>query len=89
MLNSGVARPLTECQLLSGDTLVLYTDGITESFNNLGEEFGEQRLIEALEAHRQLPPEAMIAAIVEQVRQFSPHEQHDDITVIVGKCRGD
>jgi len=80
---------VTECQLLSGDTLVLYTDGITESFNNVGEEFGEERLIEALEAHRQLPPEAMIAAIVEQVRQFSPHEQHDDITLIVGKCRGD
>ena len=80
---------VTECQLLSGDTLVLYTDGITESFNNADEEFGEQRLIEALKAHRKEPPKAMISAIVEQVRQFSPDEQHDDITLIVGKCRGD
>jgi len=80
---------VADCQLLSGDTLVLYTDGITESFNDVGEEFGEQRLIEALEAHRRLPPEAMIAAIVEQVKRFSPHEQHDDVTLIVGKCSGD
>ncbi len=31
-----------------GDMLALYTDGVTESFNDLGEEFGEHRLIEAL-----------------------------------------
>ena len=30
-----------ECPLFSGDTFALYTDGITESFNNGGEEFGE------------------------------------------------
>src|SRR5881394_3990383 len=38
--------------LFSGDMLVLYTDGITESFNHAGEEFGEQRLIEALQRYR-------------------------------------
>jgi serine phosphatase RsbU (regulator of sigma subunit) len=43
---------LEERQLFRGDTLVLYTDGMTESFNDSGEEFGEQRLIEALQRHR-------------------------------------
>ena len=77
---------ISECHLLSGDTLALYTDGITESFNPAGEEFGEQRLIEALRRHRKLPPQELLAAIVDDVRQFSPEEQYDDITLIVAKC---
>jgi phosphoserine phosphatase RsbU/P len=36
-----------ESRLLPGDMLVLYTDGVCESFNDQGEEFGEQRLMEA------------------------------------------
>jgi serine phosphatase RsbU (regulator of sigma subunit)/catechol 2,3-dioxygenase-like lactoylglutathione lyase family enzyme len=77
---------LAECQLSPGDTLVLYTDGITESFNPTGEEFGEKRLIDTLCRHRQLSSEALRSAIVDDVRKFSPHEQHDDITLIIAKC---
>lgn len=80
---------ITERRLCSGDTLVLYTDGVTESFDNAGEEFGEPRLIEAFRRHRALPPQAVIASIVDEVRRFSSHEQHDDITLIVASCRGD
>jgi serine phosphatase RsbU (regulator of sigma subunit)/predicted enzyme related to lactoylglutathione lyase len=76
-----------EQQLLPGDVLALYTDGITESFNDVGEEFEEKRLIEALLRHRELPPEALLAAIVEEVRQFSPNEQHDDINLIIARCK--
>jgi len=77
---------LDECQLAPGDTLVLYTDGITESFNPAGEEFGEARLVEALRRHRRLSSQAMLTAIVDEVRHFSPHEQHDDITLILARC---
>jgi serine phosphatase RsbU (regulator of sigma subunit)/extradiol dioxygenase family protein len=80
---------ITERRLCSGDTLLLYTDGVTESFNNAGEEFGEQRLIESLQKHRALPPQAVIASIVDEAQRFSSLEQHDDITVIVAKCRAD
>src|SRR6266702_1648567 len=76
-----------DCRLFPGDTLALYTDGITESYNAAEEEFGEQRLIAALQRNRELSSQSLFEAIVEEVRQFSPHEQHDDITLIVAKCR--
>jgi len=77
-----------ESQLRSGDTLALYTDGVTESFNDAGEEFGEERLIEALRRRREAPSRDLLTAIVDDVQQFSPHQQHDDITLIVAKCTG-
>jgi phosphoserine phosphatase RsbU/P len=76
-----------ERRLFPGDTLALYTDGITEAFNPAEEDFGEHRLIAALRRHRELPSQSLLASIVDEVRQFSPHEQHDDITLIVAKCR--
>jgi serine phosphatase RsbU (regulator of sigma subunit)/catechol 2,3-dioxygenase-like lactoylglutathione lyase family enzyme len=76
-----------ELTLLPGDTMALYTDGITESFNDADEEFGEARLIDALRRHRHLSPEGIIAAIVDEVRRFSALEQRDDITLSVAKCR--
>lgn len=78
---------IQECQLSPGDILALYTDGITESFDNEGQEFGEERLIEALRKNRDHTAQAILAAIVDEVRKFSQHEQHDDITLIVGKCK--
>src|SRR5215831_16728275 len=80
---------IMERRLFSGDTLVLYTDGITESFNHAGEEFGERRLIETLQRHQELPPPALMEAVVTDVQEFSANEQHDDITLIVAKCRVD
>ena len=70
-----------------GDTFALFTDGITDSFNHTGEEFGEHRLIESLRRHHQQPSPAVVASIVDDVRKFSPHEQFDDITLIVAKSR--
>jgi serine phosphatase RsbU (regulator of sigma subunit)/predicted enzyme related to lactoylglutathione lyase len=78
---------LEECSLFPGDTLALYTDGITEAFNNRREEFGEHRFIESLRRHRNHPPQGTIEAIVSDIRDFSPHEQSDDITLIIAKCR--
>lgn len=77
-----------ERRLRSGDALVLYTDGVTESFNEAGDEFGEDRLIEVLRRRPELPSQAMLESVVDDLRRFSPHEQYDDITLIVAKCRG-
>jgi serine phosphatase RsbU (regulator of sigma subunit) len=76
-----------ERELRSGDMLTLYTDGITESFNDADEEFGEERLVAALRKHRERSSQDLLASIVDEVRRYSPHEQRDDITLIVAKCR--
>jgi serine phosphatase RsbU (regulator of sigma subunit) len=80
---------IAERSLQSGDMLVLFTDGVTESFNSAGEEFGEERLIDALQRYRELPPSALISAVVSEVQAFSPLQQYDDITLTVAKCRVD
>jgi serine phosphatase RsbU (regulator of sigma subunit) len=78
-----------ECDLSPGDTLALYSDGLTESFNAAGEEFGEDRVIERLRQCRELPPAALLKCLVDEVQQFSCHEQYDDITLVVARCRAE
>jgi len=77
---------MEERELAPGDTVLLYTDGVTEALNAEGEEFGEERLLEAARQHRELSPPELLAAVADQARGFSPHEQADDITLIVAKC---
>ena len=76
-----------ERALSPGDTLAIYTDGITEAFNDADEEFGEDRLIDSLLRYRQLPAQGMVSAVVDDVRRFSGQEQTDDITLTIAKCR--
>jgi serine phosphatase RsbU (regulator of sigma subunit)/catechol 2,3-dioxygenase-like lactoylglutathione lyase family enzyme len=78
-----------ECRLKQGDTLALYTDGITEAFNAAEEEFGEERLIEALRRHRELPTRDMLSAILAEVQRFGTREQHDDLTLMIARCTGE
>ncbi|MBO0724006.1 MAG: PP2C family protein-serine/threonine phosphatase, partial [Blastocatellia bacterium] len=80
---------IRESRLFPGDTLALYTDGVTESFNDEGEEFGEERLVEALRRYRESSPQTLLVSALDEVRRFSPHEQSDDITLIVAKGRED
>jgi serine phosphatase RsbU (regulator of sigma subunit) len=77
---------MEERELAPGDTVLLYTDGVTEALNAEGDEFGEERLLEAARQHRELSPPDLLAAVADQARGFSPHEQADDITLIVAKC---
>jgi serine phosphatase RsbU (regulator of sigma subunit) len=78
---------IEERELFPGDTLVLYTDGVTECLNPMEEEFGEQRLIEALERNRGQSSSRLLGSVVEEVQHFCPEEQQDDITLIVAQCR--
>jgi serine phosphatase RsbU (regulator of sigma subunit) len=79
---------IEERHLLPGDTLALYTDGITECFNDAGEEFGEDRLVEALRRTRALNSRSMLEQILDEVQCHGTLEQHDDITLIVAKFNG-
>jgi serine phosphatase RsbU (regulator of sigma subunit) len=78
---------MEDLRLSPGDLLAIYTDGITEAFDASDDEFGEARLIETLRTHRDLPPDDVIASVYDDVRRFSPHEQRDDMTLIVARCR--
>jgi serine phosphatase RsbU (regulator of sigma subunit) len=78
-----------ETNLFAGDTLALYTDGVTEAGGDDGEEFGEQRLLDCLDRHRDSSSSDLVSAVIDEVRHYSPHEQQDDITLIVAKCHTD
>ncbi len=72
--------------LRPGDLLVAYTDGIVESVNEQGEEFGEYRLIELIRAHRSLDADKLKGVIVEQVLSWTAAEERaDDMTLVVAK----
>lgn len=71
-------------RLQDGDTLVLYTDGITEAFNRHGEEFGDDRLRQVVEASGDMEPKELADHLVKSVQQFADGaEQSDDITVLI------
>ena len=54
--------------------------------NDADEEYGDERVVSALRRHRELSAQPMLTAMLNEVKQFSPHEQQDDITLIVAKC---
>jgi len=71
-------------QMVDGDTLVLFTDGVSEANNLLGEEFGEDRLLEILKPAKDLSCEDIVAQVVESLRVFvGGASQHDDITLSI------
>lgn len=78
---------MRECQLFPGDTLLLYTDGVTEAVDANEEEFGEERLVAALKRDSQLSPQELLGSIVESVREFSSGQFPDDLSLIAAKCR--
>jgi sigma-B regulation protein RsbU (phosphoserine phosphatase) len=77
-----------EAALAPGDALILYTDGITDARNRLGEDFGEERLIELVERlPERLGADDIIRTIADEVARFSEGaEQMDDITLIALKA---
>ncbi len=73
-----------EIHIEDGDTLVMFTDGVTEARNATDEEFGEQRLVAVLERWRHLAPAELMTELLAAVRSFcAGADQSDDITVTV------
>jgi phosphoserine phosphatase RsbU/P len=69
-----------------GDLLLAYTDGIVESINEYGEEFGEERLVQLVRKNRHLDANAIKTAIVDDVISWTfAEERDDDMTLIVAK----
>jgi serine phosphatase RsbU (regulator of sigma subunit) len=73
-----------ETRLAPGDRLFLYTDGITEAFDALENEYGEARLEARLTAHRELAPPDLIESVREDVLAFCGNVRpRDDMTMML------
>ena len=71
---------------LPGDTLVLYTDGITEAANDDDKEFSGSRLADALRTLRSRSAAEITLGILDHVRRFSGRDHHrDDLTLVTVK----
>lgn len=71
--------------LMPGDKFYLYTDGVTEAFNDREEMFGDERLAEALNRYMDISkePETLLDAMYEELHAFANGaEQSDDITMV-------
>jgi phosphoserine phosphatase RsbU/P len=78
-------RPLatSSIKLNPGDTIFLFTDGVTEALNSSKKEFGDDLLIQTLMGFRDLPASELIASLFKAVDGFADGEpQADDITCI-------
>jgi serine phosphatase RsbU (regulator of sigma subunit) len=73
--------------LQSGDRLLLYTDGITECRNAADEEFGQDRLSEALLRSRHLDATSLQAAVWKEVTEFATAGFQDDATLLTVAIR--
>ena len=72
-----------------GDTLFLYTDGISEAMNTLGETFDERRIEDALSIGPGAPVDTVIGNVTLAVGEFvGDAEQSDDITCLVLRYNG-
>lgn len=72
-----------EIDLMRGDCLVLFTDGVTEARNASGREFGEDRLQELLTDGHEVRADKLRDRIMGAVNEFSNGEVYDDATLMV------
>jgi serine phosphatase RsbU (regulator of sigma subunit) len=75
--------PVLDLTLQPGDSLYLYSDGVTEAFDARDEEFGAERLEACLRAAAGATAAALVEASLSAVRSFAgEHPQSDDITAM-------
>ncbi|MBO0801380.1 MAG: serine/threonine-protein phosphatase, partial [Blastocatellia bacterium] len=86
----GLSYSSAALTLQPGETLFLYTDGVSEAMNPAGEEFGEKRLRGVLTEAAQQSVGEMLTAATDAVKLFAGSApQSDDITCLVVRFLGD
>jgi phosphoserine phosphatase RsbU/P len=78
---------VAETQMVAGDILCIYTDGITETTGENGEEFGEEGLLEVLRGSRHLESALILQKVEQTVKQFRSGHQQDDVTMVIARAR--
>ena len=69
--------------LQPGDTLVCYTDGVTESFDDGDQQYGVTRLKQVIQRHMHHHTADIVSAIADDVAAFSEGRIYDDVTLLV------
>ena len=78
-----------EFRLFPGDSLMVYTDGVTEAADMDNNLFGEERLVAALNSEPDALPEECIDNVKKSIEQFvGDAEQFDDMTMLAVKYNG-
>ena len=80
---------LSSEDLVAGDVLVFYTDGVTEAENRRGEEFGMERLSATVLQSSSLSAEELSDNIYNAAADFCGDDFNDDMTILVVKCSFD
>ncbi len=77
--------PVRDLPICPGDRLFLYTDGVVEPENALGDSFGHIRLEEVIRENQDRPPAELSVELLSAIHNWQPASatQQDDITVIV------
>jgi sigma-B regulation protein RsbU (phosphoserine phosphatase) len=76
--------PTCQCPFSVGDAIVLFTDGIYEVNNDAGEEFGQERLLDAVRRGVRLPAEELFDQLLREAHQFSGSSDFEDDVCLVG-----
>ena len=85
----GLTFPPATIQLEPGDTLVFYSDGVTESFDPQGRAFGEDRLLDALAGLTAASAHAVVDRLQDAVHAFAAGaEPSDDIAILAVRRLG-
>lgn len=85
-LLSGVPYEQRELRLEPGQSLVIYSDGVTEATNASGEEFGDERLLQAVRAASGLTAGDLVARLRQAVEEFAAGSPPpDDLTLVVAR----
>ena len=73
-------------RLAAGDRLYLYSDGLPEAMNPAGEQFGNPRLLAAIDRRRSVPLAAAVAALQAEVEQWcGAAGPHDDLSIVAAE----
>ena len=87
-LFDGVTYDESTLVMQTGDIFVAYSDGVTEPENEFGE-FGEERLIELIQEHRNKPLPRITEIVAGAVADWiGTAEQPDDVTIVLARCTG-
>ena len=72
-----------------GDTIFLYTDGVTEAMDSSKHFYSDKRLLQSLEEKTDTSSEVLVGHVMHSVKDFTGDEpQSDDITIVAVQFRG-